>query len=211
MLKIGLVDPLNEETRILLPLKNRDDRGRYTLLTLPARLRTEPLTQPEIPGGDFESAKSLEGWWFAEGMKASLVTQDVAEGKQCLRIDGKTGKGWNYASAPGVPLLPGAEYRLTAKMNVVAIDDPKRLSYVRTKMQPFVKMGLTDAEGKWFQNEISSRYDTTKLGTWQKLKAQFITPARTAGGHFAVEKDGTLPRQATILLDDVRLELLSAP
>ena len=203
VLKIGLVDPLNDERHILLPLKSRDDRGRYTLLKIPAEPRTEPLPQPQIPGGDFESEKSLQGWWFPKGIKAALVPKDAPQRGHCLRIEGNTGKGWNYGGAPSVPMLPGAEYRLTAKMNVIAIDDPNT--------PPFVKIGLVDTEGKWFHNEGSSRYDTTKLGAWQALKAQFITPAKTGAGHFAIEKGSTPPRDAIILLDDARLELLSAP
>jgi hypothetical protein len=64
---------------------------------------------------------------------------------------------------------------------------------------------------KWFTNKSSSRYDTGKLGTWQELKGRFVSEAKTGGGHFAIEKGDTRPREAAILLDDIRLEIVSAP
>lgn len=202
-LKIGLVDPFDETRHILLPLKNRDARGRYPVSLLPAEPRTAPLPQPKIAGGDFEADKLPEGWWFAKGLQASLVKEDAPEGKQCLRLEGKTGEGWNYGGAPGIPLLPGAEYLLKAKMKVIALDD--------TKKPPHFKMGLEDSEKKWFANMNTGRYDVSKMGTWQELRGQFVTPANTAGGRFAIEKGDTLPREVVILVDDVRLQLLGAP
>ncbi|NOZ20700.1 MAG: DUF4832 domain-containing protein [Planctomycetes bacterium] len=202
-LKIGLVDPFNEERHLLLPLKHKDEKGCYTIATVTAAPRDEPLPQPAIPGGDFEAQNAIEGWWFAKGLKASLVTDDAPQGKQCLRVEGETGKGWNYGGAPTIPLLPAAEYELSVKMKVLSIDDPKK--------PPYVKLGLTDAEGKWFTNVGTRRYDTSELGTWQELRGKFVTPATTRGGHFAIEKGGTLPRKVVLLLDDIRLHLLSAP
>ncbi len=209
LVKVGLVDPFDETRRILLPLKDKDDRGRYTISAISAERRAEPLPQPQITGSDFASKKALEGWWFPKGITASVVNE-APGGKPCLRVAGttrrvagKTGHGWNYAGAPSIPLLPATEYELSAMMNVIAIDDPKK--------QPYVKMGLVDAEGKFFTNKTTSRYDTSKLGTWQELRGRFITEAKTGGGTFAIEKGDTLPREATILLDAVRLEIISAP
>jgi hypothetical protein len=136
-------------------------------------------------------------------MKAALVSEDAPDGKRCLRIEGQTGRGWNYGSSPNFPLLPATEYSFSARMNVLSIDNPK--------LQPYVKIGLVDTKGQWFTNKVSSRYDTNKLGTWQELKGSFVTEAKTGGGHFAIEKGDTGPREATILLDDVRLEIVSAP
>ncbi|MEW6357075.1 MAG: DUF4832 domain-containing protein [Planctomycetota bacterium] len=202
-LKLGLVDPFNEERHLLLPLKNKDEKGRYTVAAATAAPRAEALPQPTIPGGDFEADDAIKGWWFAKGVNAALVAEDAPQGAQCLRIEGKTGDGWNYAGAPNAPLLPAAEYELLARMKVLSIDDATK--------QPYVKMGLVDGEGKWFTNVSSSRYDTSKLGTWQELKGRFITPPATRGGHFAVEKGDTTPREVVLLLDDIRLRLLSAP
>ena len=154
-LKIGLVDPFDEQRRILLPLKEKDDRGLYTVCAIPAGPRAEALPQPQVPGTNFEGDKALGSWWVPKGMKASIVADDAAPGKKCLRVEGKTGRGWNYAGTTSFPLLPGAEYRVSAQMKVVSIDDPK--------MQPYVKIGLVDAQGKWFTNKGTSRYDTTLL------------------------------------------------
>lgn len=202
-LRVGLVDPFRPERHLLLPLKGGHEHGLYTVADIVAEPRLEPLAAPPIPGGDFEADDALDGWWFPKGFSAALTSGNAVQGRQCLRLEGNTGTGWNYAGTGNMPLIHGAEYRFTAQMNVLAIDDPKHA--------PYVKMGLVAADGKWFHNESSSRYDTAKLGTWQVLKGKFVAPANTAAGHFAVEKGGTPPRRATILLDDVRLELLSAP
>lgn len=201
-LKIGLVDPLHEDRHILLPLADKDPHGRYPLCTIAAAARTVPVPQPHIPGGTLDSPAALKAWWFPRGLTASLDGK-TPEGKPCVRLAGKTERGWNYAGTPGVPLLPATEYVLTAKMNVTAIADPQR--------QPYVKVGLVDSQGKWFTNKNSGRYDTSRLGTWQQLRARFVTEPQTGGGHVAVEKGGLEPVEATILLGDIHLEAIGAP
>jgi len=92
---------------------------------------------------------------------------------------------------------------MSVKMNVLSTADPKR--------QPHVKVGLVDAKGKWFANKLTSRYDTSKLGTWQELRARFVTEPQTAGGHLAVERSDNEPAEATILFGEVHLEAVCAP
>jgi hypothetical protein len=218
LLKVALVYPFDEAKRILLPLKNMDEKRRYPLATITAKPREVPLPQPNIPGGDFEGENPLKGWWFPKGMTASVVVEDVPQGKKCLRLEGKSETGWNYAGAPSISLLPAAEYRLRGRMKVIEVDGVSKPVFSGRgggshfwEKAPYFKIGLVDAEGKWFTNHSTQRYDATKMGTWQELECKFVTDGRTGGGHFAVEKGGNIPRQAILLIDDIHLDLLSAP
>jgi len=211
------VDRVDESRHILLPLKNRDEQGRYTVCMIPGERRTTPLSQPQIPGADFETDEAIKNWWFAQGLKASLVKEDAPQGRQCLRLEGKTGEGWNYAGTPNIPLLPAAEYRLRGRMKVMEIDGVRESVVAGREggsiwsKAPYFKIGLVDADGKWFANVNTARYDLAKMGMWQELECTFVTDPRTGSGHFAVEKGDTQPREVVLLVDDIRLELISAP
>jgi len=215
--RVALVDRVDESRHILLPLKNRDEQGRYTVCMIPGERRTTPLSQPQIPGADFETDEAIKNWWFAQGLKASLVKEDAPQGRQCLRLEGKTGEGWNYAGTPNIPLLPAAEYRLRGRMKVMEIDGVRESVVAGREggsiwsKAPYFKIGLVDADGKWFANVNTARYDLAKMGMWQELECTFVTDPRTGSGHFAVEKGDTQPREVVLLVDDIRLELISAP
>lgn len=77
---------------------------------------------------------------------------------------------------------------------------------------PYLKIGLSDAQGKWLANIQTKSYDLATLGTWQRLVALVETTPNTVGGHLAIEK-GSLEAHihAAIRLDDVRRELLESP
>ncbi len=77
---------------------------------------------------------------------------------------------------------------------------------------PYLKIGLSDAQGKWLTNVQTNSYDLGRLGTWQRLVAFVETDPNTSGGHLAIEKGSLEARiAAAIRLDDVRLELLESP
>ena len=77
---------------------------------------------------------------------------------------------------------------------------------------PYLKIGLSDAKGKWLTNIQTNSYDVARPGTWQRLVALVETTRNTAGGHLAIEKGNLEGRiAATIRLDDARLELLESP
>jgi hypothetical protein len=202
VLKLGLADPFQPSRRILLPLRDRDAEGRYAVATIEAVARTQPVTQPRVPRLDPAAPDTLKQWAPARGLALTWGGQ-TPDGKPCLRVEGKAGPGWGYCHAQSVALLPATEYVLSVRMNVLSIADPKR--------QPHLKVGLVDARGKWFANKLTARYDTSKLNTWQELRAKFVTEPQTAGGHLALERSDNGPAEATILFGDVRLEAVSAP
>jgi hypothetical protein len=101
------------------------------------------------------------------------------------------------------PLLPGSRYRLSCWMNVERAD-PGR--------SPYLKIGLTDAGGRWLTNISTPTYDMRRPGTWQHLVALVETSTDTAGGHLAIEKGALEARlDVTLRVDEVRLELLESP
>lgn len=202
VLKVGLADPPQPDRRILLPLGERDAQGRYPVCTIPAVPRSQPLPQPQVPKHDPTSPAGLKPWSAPKGM--TLAWQGTTpDGQPCVRVEGKAGKGWGYCNTGSLALLPATEYVMSVKMNVLAVADPKR--------QPHLKVGLVDAQGKWFTNKLTARYDTSRLGTWQELRATFVTEPQTAGGHLSVERSDNQPAEATILFGPVRLEAVSAP
>jgi hypothetical protein len=202
VLKVALVDPFQKSRRILLPLNGRDSQGRYPLCTITAIPRGKAIEQPQVPKLDPASPASLKRWTPARGMTLSW-SDPTPDGRPSLKMEGKTGVGWQYCSVSDIAMLPATEYVLSARMKVVSIADPKR--------QPCLKVGLQDAAGKWIANKLTSRYDTSKLGTWQELRGRFVTESQTAGAHLAVEKSDNQPAEATIIIGDVRLEAVSAP
>jgi hypothetical protein len=114
------------------------------------------------------------------------------------------GTAWNYGAVTlPVPVLPGSRYRLSCWMHVEKIDG---------KRAPYLKIGLSDAEGKWIDNHSTGHYDIGKPGTWQYLEGYAETTPETAGGHLAIEKgEQAATITATIRVDDVKLELLESP
>jgi hypothetical protein len=201
-LRVGLADVFQPSRHLLLPLGGRDASGCYPVAAIPAVPRTQPVAQPQVPPLTLKVPAGQKRWSAPRGMTLSAGGQ-TPEGRPCLRVEGKTGPGWGYCSTSNLELLPATEYVMSVRMNVLAVGDPKR--------QPHLKVGLVDANGKWFANKLTARYDTSQLGTWQLLRARFATDPQTAGGHLSLERSDNRPAEATILFGDVRLEAVSAP
>ena len=147
----------------------------------------------------------VAGWQAARGMAAAINGDNAHAGGRALRLTGRQMKGWNYAACRvPTPVVGFGRYRLTAWMLVEAIA-PARAA-------PYVKIGVSDGTGKWLENYSSAKYDTARLGTWQKLTAIAEVPINAATAHLAVEKGAySTPIEATIWIDDVKLELIAAP
>lgn len=79
-------------------------------------------------------------------------------------------------------------------MFVKSLSDPQ--------FPPFLKCG-TSNQG----NKNTKKYNMEHKGKWQELAVEFSTTAAT-GGEVAVEKGVNKSLEATIFLDDVKIELL---
>ena len=199
-LKVAMVKPEEPALRVQLGLAGRDADGAYVLAQVPVE-KVAPRN-PVVHAEGF--ANGSAGWSAAAGMTAT-VDPEGFDGKACLLVSGsEAGKAWSLASANlKEPILPASRYRISCRMKVERID---------SKRGPYLKIGLTDAAGKWITNWSTGGYDVGKLGTWQLLEGYAETTPETAGGHLAIEK-GTLEAKvtATLRLADVKVELLESP
>ncbi|MDZ7616606.1 MAG: carbohydrate binding domain-containing protein, partial [Patescibacteria group bacterium] len=200
VLKVAMVAPERGE-RIRLGLADGDAQARYKLCELTAVPRAP--TQVAIYQTDFET--DAAGWTGAAGMTAAIDDGAVHTGRLSLRVTGVQPKGWNYAacSVPE-PLTPASKYRLTAWLLVEDIEP--------ATSPPYIKIGVSDAEGKWLENYSSDPYDLKRKGTWQPLTVVADVPMNAASAHLAIEKGAhSVPIRATIRLDDVKLEMIESP
>lgn len=200
-LKVAMIKPEDPSVSIQLGMAGQDSQGRYDLLSIPAqKVESAPAVVYEE---GFEQGTG--GWAAATGI---TIRQDgnAHTGRSALLVTGtEPGKDWSYAyTTLKAPVLSASRYRLSCWMKVDRID---ALSY-----PPYLKIGLYDANGKWRTNFGTSKYDTTKLGTWQYLTGVIETRPDTANGHLAIEKGALEPKINLMLhLDDIKLELLEAP
>ncbi|MDH7569051.1 MAG: DUF4832 domain-containing protein [Armatimonadota bacterium] len=199
-LAVAMVKPEEPALRIYLGIEGRNAEGAYEL----GEVAVERAAPPQGLAYEEGFETDLAGWRASQGMVARREG-DARQGQGCLLVTGlQPGTAWNYASVTlQRPLLPASRYRLSCWMKVEQIEGGEA---------PYLKIGLTDAEGKWLENHPTTSYDLKKLGTWQLLQGYVETTPDTAGGHLAIEK-GNLGAKAriTLRLDDVRLELLESP
>ncbi|MBM4080035.1 MAG: DUF4832 domain-containing protein [Planctomycetes bacterium] len=200
-LKLAMVKPEEPALRIQLGIAGRDAEGRYDLGQIAAE-RIERQAAAVYEEG-FEAGDG--GWRPTEGM-AVRADSEAHTGKACLLVSGaQPGTAWNYAAITlKQPILPASRYRLSCWMKADSLEPAAKA--------PYLKIGLTDAQGKWLNNFSTGAYDANKLGTWQPLWGYVETTPDTASGHLAIEKGGKEGKIAvTLRLDDVKLELLEAP
>lgn len=200
-LKVAMQLPEKTGHNILLGLAGRDETDRYSLY----RLTGVTVQRPTgiIYQQSFESPK--HGWNSSRGIQLERDTTIFHDGKVSLHLSGRQTKGWNYVShSLDTPILPASKYRLTCWLKVNTIEP--------TRLPPYLKIGLADAEGKWLTNCPTNSYNMSKPGTWQRLEATFETSLETAGGHLALERGSNdVATRIDLWLDNVQLELLEAP
>ncbi len=200
-LKVAMFLPERPERNILLGIAGRDEADRYSLCTIAGVASSR--TTGTVYRQDFESENHR--WHISRGIEAAVDSGVFHSGKASLRLFGTQQGAWNYtAHYLDFPLLPGSKYRLSCWLKVDELEP--------AKMAPYLKIGLTDAEGRLLENRNTNRYDTRALGTWQRLEGTFETPLATARGHLALERGGKdVQTRIEAWLDQVQLELLEAP
>jgi len=201
-LEVTMVDPEAKQT-VNLAIEGQQEDGSYAIAELELKERKTP-TGGVVYRESFE--EGVGGWGpSVEGIEVVAADDAAKEGKQSLRIFGTKGPGWNYAGAvvpEGVPAF--SLCRLTAWMKVDKVTPLKRA--------PYMKIGINDADDEWITNANTNRYDTTALGTWQKLTALAELPANAALAVVAVETgDMANPVTIDLRLDDIRVEVLEQP
>jgi hypothetical protein len=199
-LQVTMLLPETDE-RILLGIAGRNEQDGYDLCAIRS-----------VPGEGGVGAVFEEGFegdslpWSASGEMAANVDDGAAHGgKRSLVVAGLHPNGWNYASLRlPMPLLPAARYHLSAWMLVEKLEPG---TYA-----PYIKLAANDAEDDWIANFTSQRYDMSRVGEWQLMDVYGDVPLRAATGYIAIEKGAsTIPINARIRLDDIKLEVLEAP
>ena len=157
---------------------------------------SDPWTPKElVQTGNTGFEESACFWSASGGMKRTIQTEVVHEGKQAAQFSGTQEGGWSYAYAPLVPLEAGKRYRIRGWVRVDAVEPAQA---------PNLKCEL-HKDGKYLVNYFTPAYDLTKLGTWQCLEKVFTVPEGADSGKLALEKGGKATVTATLYLDDVEL------
>lgn len=199
-LRVEMLKPEQAGLAVQLALSGPDGAGRYDLGEV--TVERGPRRSEMVYEQDFQTGAG--GW---QGTRGITVRADVGgrDGGGCLLVTGREpGAAWNYAWVRlAAPVLPYSRYRLSCWMKVDSIEPG---------LAPYLKLGVSDAQGKWITNFSTESYDLSRPGTWQRLVAYADTPAEAATGDLAIEK-GVLEAaiSATIRVADVKLELLESP
>jgi hypothetical protein len=149
---------------------------------------------------DFEDAKV--NWTPRSAtVKLERATTGAHGGAGCLRVSGSEPGNWNYAASSRLPMVPGQAYRLSAWMKLNALPEGTAAPSLKCE---FVATDAAKDGGR----VTTSAYETSKLGQWQELTAQFVAPAGIAFYWLAIEKGGNTPMAIDLLLDDVTVETI---
>jgi hypothetical protein len=160
-----------------------------------------------VPNPDFELA--ADGW-PSRGVATERVTSEKHSGAASLHISGKmTGQG-EYVNtryetqgdpAEIVWLKPKQTYRLAAWLRVDRVSP--------TTPAPSLRLAFRDASGSRTAAE-TGKYDLAKLGTWQRLLAEFEVPEWNTRNYIALNTNTRAEVEIDMFLDDVSLAPLAA-
>ncbi|MDH7571688.1 MAG: carbohydrate binding domain-containing protein, partial [Armatimonadota bacterium] len=149
---------------------------------------------------DFETPDT--GWRArADSVKVERVVGRGAtpESRSTLHIHGSMAENYNYALSDSHPMQGGSLYRLSAWVRVDRLGS--------STPPPFLKCEFVAAdEARSPGRTNTDPYDVTRLGTWQKLTAEFRAPADTVRCWVALEKGTPGLAEIDAYLDDVRIE-----
>jgi len=155
-----------------------------------------------VPNPDFE--EDIQGW-PSRGLATSRCTEVKHSGLAGLRIEGKKDEMNEYvnttydtAASPFEirSLKPGETYRLTAWLRVDRLDDGTPAPSMRLAVRDqYHTRGAT----------ATNTYDTSKLGTWQKLTADIKIPEWNTRNYIALNTNGRGMVGVVMYLDDVSL------
>lgn len=165
----------------------------------PAQESSATPTLQEISKYDFENG--LSGWsQSAKGIKIGAATDQKHDGNSSLKISGNSGSGvWNFGGSPKIDLEPGKQYKLTGWIYVDSWD--------KSATPPMLKLAIHQ-NGKWVTNAFTNRYNLKKVKEWQLLTGKVTVPTDgTIAGSVGLEKGTQDAIQATVYLDDVKLEV----
>ncbi len=183
-----------------LPGKSFADRQAEVMRILrsPARRWLPTL----VPNPDFE--ENISGW-PSRGIETTRDTRIFHSGKASLRIEGRMERANEYVNTtydttadPGEIrwLEPGETYRLTAWLRIDRL--------VEGTPAPSLRLAFRDMGGTR-DAEATNTYDTSKLGTWQKLTADITIPKWNTRNYIALNTNSHGPIGGLMYFDDISL------
>ncbi|MGE5531507.1 MAG: carbohydrate binding domain-containing protein, partial [Bacteroidota bacterium] len=155
-----------------------------------------------MPNPDFE--EGVTGWNCRTGFKVEPSTDVFHGGRMAARVSG-TGKGQNeylvtrYECGPPweiMSLQPGKKYRLSAWLRVDEITPGTPAPNLRCAMR---------GNGRTRDAFQTTAYDLGKLGTWQRLTADFTAPDYTTSAYVAVNMNTKEQVAVVMYVDDINL------
>ena len=155
-----------------------------------------------MPNPDFEEGTT--GWVTRPGFTVEPTTAVVHGGLMAAKVTG-TGKAQNEYLVTryecGAPLeimslQPGRKYRLSAWLRVDEITPGTPAPNLRCAMRD---------RGQTKEAFATTAYDLSKLGTWQRLTAEFTVPDYTTSAYVAVNMNTREPVTITMYADDINL------
>ena len=140
-----------------------------------------------------------DGWYPSGTVEISYAYEAALHGGS-LKVEGTGRPGErSFAFSKMAALSPGKHYRLTGTMRIDFFSGTAS----------FFKCQIYQ-NSRWLKNIVSSKYDLKRLGQWQELTAEFVSPQGGAATVIvAIEKrPGAEGVRATIYVDAVKLEII---
>lgn len=208
-LRVGLILPETEQV-IKLACANRDATGSCVVgaVKVIAATKAYPVLLYEE---NFDDPARKTAWGATcEGFQTEIVAGQGVDGSRCLRFYGdKVKNAWNYVGAGRLAqTVPWGSYRLSMKMKVLAYAYPDDV-----RGRPYPKLAIHNLEDKWVANQNGTHYDMRRKGEWQELCVvlHLEDDERILGSAIETGAYATDIMGVDILLDDIRLELISEP
>ncbi len=156
------------------------------------------------PSQHFSFETGVEGWQPRAATIQVSRTEGAragAEGKAALRVQGRIEGGWNYAVSGQFPIQGGGLYRLAAWLRVDQLGTGTPAPFLKCEF-------VGPATNRYLGQVVTSAYDDSKLGAWQRLEVEFQAPEAARACWLALEKGSDRPAEINALLDDITLEFI---
>lgn len=162
-----------------------------------------------VPNPDFE--QNLDGWTIRGDLEFSRSTEVVHTGKSAAMAAGQIQSQGEYfvtrydCGPPWEPgwLERGKTYRLQLWLRVDKIGANVPAPRARVQMRSL---------GRSREAFQTNRYDTSQMGTWQRLQTELVVPEYYDGLYIAINTETREPQQDVLMyLDDVTIVPADAP
>jgi hypothetical protein len=177
-------------------------RLRFTIVAWLVFAVLMPLSPAADAPSVFRFETDMDTWRPRAGSITVTRVEDIGavpDSAACLRVAGQIEEGWNYATSQPRPLPPGRLYRLSAQLRVEKLGPGTPAPYLKCEF-------MGDSGRRSLGQAHTTRYDVTRLGTWQELEGEFRAPDDAQTFWLAMEKGTNALAEIDAYLDEIRLE-----